>query len=476
MTAGQLESMLAVQRREGRPLSKQLVEAGFLTEERLVQVLGEQLGVETVDLVDVWVHERVRDMVLASVARRLRVLPLARRRVGAHDALLLAMVDPLDDEAVAVVGRRLPDDMRVVRLLAGEEDLLRAVDQVYGPDSDRNVRPAVENSQPSVEPEATLEDAMPVNEGGETAPLARPAQTPSNPVDDPATVLTGASHGRVVADPTFGHRDRQTTEAAVPIARSATAQAGEPATQPVAPGPAKPPQLPSRLPLAPTGGEDPYAAMEPPLEPRTTIGPPPGEPPPYSRGPKSGGGHPSLSRAPATEVIRTRGGNREAPELGPERKRRTMRDVTRRLAPPGSGGEGTVPLVTGGPTSGAVDLSSIEPSGDPEILVKAVVPRVPPALLVMAVVSLLIIIAVGVWATSTPPTVRANLPTGRLIPPIDEDGSEIPLEPPDPPIAPLRRAPAVEIAPGVVDGPPPAGHSFVLVDGLELRAHGRRRR
>ncbi|MEO1338229.1 MAG: hypothetical protein AAFV29_21475, partial [Myxococcota bacterium] len=133
LTASQLDAMLTIQRRNGRRLSQQLVEAGFLTEERLVQVLGEQLGVETADLRDVWVHEQVRAMVLASVARRLSVLPLSRRRIGDYDALMLAMVDPLDDDAAAVVARRLPEDMRIIRLLASEADLARALDVVYGP-------------------------------------------------------------------------------------------------------------------------------------------------------------------------------------------------------------------------------------------------------------------------------------------------------------------------------------------------------
>ncbi|MEM7677489.1 MAG: hypothetical protein AAF449_15930, partial [Myxococcota bacterium] len=132
LTAGQLDAMLTVQRRDGRRLSEQLVAGGFLTEERLVQILSEQLGVETADLKDIWVHDEVRAMVLASVARRLSVLPLSRRRIGDYEALMLAMVDPLDDDAVAVVTRRLPDDMRIIRLLASEPDLKNALDVVYG--------------------------------------------------------------------------------------------------------------------------------------------------------------------------------------------------------------------------------------------------------------------------------------------------------------------------------------------------------
>ena len=590
LTSGQLEAMMAVQRREGQPLSKQLVEAGFLTEDRLVQVLGEQLGVETVDLSEVWVHERVRELVLPSVARQFLVLPLARRRVGTHDALLLAMADPLDDEAVAVVSRRLPDEMRVVRLLSGEEDILRAVDMIYGlehgtatPEVDDLQLPSLgkgtDSEHGELEPEATLEDTRPRKPSDKE-------QVPLDAFGDPPTAPAAAG---VDTPDQF-----QVTEAAIPALRPAVQRARSSAIS--------------------IEDEDRRTTLIP-EDSQTMVAPPPGRssegegierdhPEPArsearDQGPKSGGPRPGLPRAPATEIIRARG--TRTPHIDdPDSRARNTRDVTRRVGPPGtpartemaSEGRTRTPLATVGPVesaaeparsdpsgavpvsgrrapvegasarsdgsvavsghrsavdgarsdpSGAVPVSGRrsavdgarsdgavpvsgrrpptegasarsdgsapvsgrrsaidgarfdgsgpvsgrrspvspalgassplatevprEPVGDPDVLVKAVSPRVPPALLAVAAVSLIVIVAVGVWVVSKPPTVRANLPTSRIVEPALEA-----TEPPDPPLAPIRRSRVIEIAPGVVDGPPPAGHRFVLVDGLELRA------
>lgn len=539
LTEGQLDAMLSVQRREGRQLSRQLVDAGFLTEERLVQVLGEQLGIETVDLADVWVHERVRALVLGSVARKLLVMPLACRKVGSHDALLLAMADPLDDDAVAVVGRRLPPDMRVVRLLAGEHDLHRAITMVYGEADAGTPLPAVDDLKlpsppgfsggdqasevPAIGPEPTLDDAPPPVLGTISGrdpfedPLGDPATAPS---DSPAPDLEGLTESAVPAmppspsevarlraedatQPRAGEPQKLRSGAALPGLHPSTEVAvplskpGEPATQPV--------------------GVDHFsAALVPDSEPQTAVSPTPmpaqsSPPPPDAarptkdgpRAPISGierkpmavadrsddsprlpksGKNRSLPRAPATEIVRARAIDapvrlQERPlerpvdrpsERSPERTaertreptehiiddpRRRKRDVTRRVGPP--------------QINPAVDRAE---APEPEILVRAVAHRIPPALLGIASLSLVVIVGVGAWSFSRPPTVQANLTRaeagGESSDLLDNLLDEAPA--PDPPLAPIRRP--AEIAPGVVDGPPPPGHRFVLQEGLELRA------
>ena len=562
LTAQQLESMLATQRREGRPLSKQLVTQGFLTEDRLVQVLGEQLGIETIDLSEVWVHERVRNLVLVSVARRMLVLPIARRRVGTHDALLLAMVDPLDDEAVAVVARRLPDDMRVVRLLAGEEELSRAIGRVYGADEagdDAETRdaPPIDDLRLPTPPAyaagqlpgfADLMGPEPTLEETDAQRPAEPSAESPDPFGDPPTIPTesdgqdtqaavpiaGASSHRQIG--AYGGRSFAGEAAGTAISVAArrhvteSGRSDEPATQPV--------------------GVDDFSAVFPPeRDGKTAIIPAPiaddeaDDPPamvtPVVPTPSGGVRMPGLrsggvglyTRAPATEVVRARGvpatdraggsngdalgrvphdalgrvphddalgrgphddalgrlphddalgrvphddalgrvphddalgrtrvGPRSAPEVpvvppedapalrdtAPTDGRRWGRDVTRRVGPP---------------------VDSRESDGESEVLVKAVVPRIPLALLLIAAASLVAIVGVGAWVLSKPPTIRANLP----LPSVTDEGEL--ATGPNPPLAPIRPArPSTEIVPGVVDGPPPPGHSFVLSDGLELRA------
>ncbi len=561
ITSGQLDAMLAVQRREGRPLSKQLVQGGFLTEDRLIQVLGEQLGVETVDLSDVSVHERVRELVLPSVAASMLVLPLARRRIGEHDGLLLAMADPLDDEAVAVVSRRLPDEMKIIRLLAGEGDLRRAVGRVYGSIDRSDIELTAMNQRPEVDDlllpqEPSFESSTPrdTDHGGlereatlEDAPID---QIPRDPFGDPPTVPTADRARR---------ENLPETESAVPAVRGARAEARrfEPATQPV-------------------GVTDFSETLIPEPEAATTVGPHPGaqtgpssvvrpdvedDPPPVvtpvatatpssgTRMPKSGGIRPPLPRAPATEIIRTRSPRaaeserrpapasnrdarvldpvvdepspssrgpapsdagvrgafptssasgsplapppdlrsapptdrspapssptepRERPFAGAERepkdalpslrdgRRRNIRDVTRRMIPS-----------SGDPAAGPVSVEPPAPSSG--VQVRSLAHRVPPALVIGTGASIVVIIAVAVFVGSRPPTVEANL-TGTQIDQVEgyaDDGFELEGgDPPDPPLEPLR-SPSRLIAPGVMDGPPPPGHQFVLTDGIELRA------
>ena len=487
LTSGQLEAMLDVQRHEGRRLSRQLVDEGFLTEERLVQVLGEQLGIETIDLTEIRVHERVRDLVLGSVARQMTVLPIARRRMGSNEGLVLAMADPLDDEAVAVVGRRLPPDMRVVRLLAAEDDLRRAIANVYGDDedSDENVPAdagtAAEGRLPSFPPLRGVSDtdeAVVAREdsfnGARTAASASTGEAVA--LGDPPTIPT---RGQVQTLPL---EDFGVTEADVPVVRPQTPspiQPEEPATDLVGVdalisgrsfGRAVVTPIPSRRPATasaerqrerPTerfSAADDAVSDDPPPVVTPVVGPPT---------PSGGTRAPGMAVrrwAPATEIVRTR--KQQEPV---EPRRAPRRDITVRVAPPMTPSSALSHAVVSEEPS-AADLH-----GAPEVLVKAAPRRIPPALLAMTAGSLVLATGLAAWVLSRPPTVKATLPATEIRPAELVDDAELTAaldEPaaPDPPLAPLRALGPIEIAPGILDGPPPPSHRFVLADGLELRA------
>ena len=515
LTAGQLESMLAVQRREGRPLSKQLVDSGFLTEERLIKILGEQLGVETIDLTDVFVHERVKELVLASVARRHSVLPIARRRIGAHDALLLAMVDPLDDDAVAVVTGRLPSGMRIVRLLAGGADLQRAFDQVYGPDDEaREV--ADDRMEASTRKLASFPTSTSAPSTGVTGFVNR-AQNPPFEPDTTLEEMDAQTDADIPADP-FGDRPTAptvtstkgggadapgSTDRSVPASRRSRPREPrlEAATQPVEierfsalmPGASASPS--SGAEDDPANADDPSPIVTPVVQSTPSGG---------TRIPVSRPGGPPVRRTPATEVVRTRGSGRRMATPDPRRPGLAGdRDVTRKVATPRPATPAVAPVATiprkspaARPTSSLAlervdDGSASEAprswvqrrnaalrpdAAEPEILVRAVVRRLPTTtVLVVGVASLLMLGVVGVMLFRMPPTVEAQLgPTGMTEPSAPDSSTKIVAEEdddvPNPPLAPIRRIRPAGTTSSIVDRPPPPEHRFVLTDGLELRA------
>lgn len=101
LTRGQLEQVLQAQSIYGGRLGTNLVEMGFISEEELAHVLGEQTGtpcVEPAELNDV--SKSVLATVPNDLVRRYRVVPIAME----GKRLALAMADPHDFKAAEEIG------------------------------------------------------------------------------------------------------------------------------------------------------------------------------------------------------------------------------------------------------------------------------------------------------------------------------------------------------------------------------------
>jgi hypothetical protein len=121
-----LRNALADQRRWGRTLGRTLVDLGFVAEETLVQVLGKQLGLASVDLSALNIPYAVISMVPAELARRHHLVPFAQRM----KFLDVAMIDPTN---VGVIDElRIRTQLNIHPYLAGPRQVDRALERYYG--------------------------------------------------------------------------------------------------------------------------------------------------------------------------------------------------------------------------------------------------------------------------------------------------------------------------------------------------------
>ena len=128
--ADQLTIALHEQRRDHQPLGRLLVRLGFIGEETLRDALSARDGQTPVSLASVTVTGDALALIPRHVAAGHRVLPLDidhQRRV-----LRLAMADPQDVVALDRVRCCLAVPLGLDILLAGEADLIAAIDRLYG--------------------------------------------------------------------------------------------------------------------------------------------------------------------------------------------------------------------------------------------------------------------------------------------------------------------------------------------------------
>ncbi|NLN76024.1 MAG: type II/IV secretion system protein [Armatimonadetes bacterium] len=118
-----LERQKLLKRQEA--LGDVLVSMGFISEKDRVRGLGEQWGVPFVDLQEAEIDPAVIKLVPESVARKLKVLPVARK----NGRLTIAMKNPLDIFAIDEV--RLMTGTDVEPGIALEEEIITAIARLY---------------------------------------------------------------------------------------------------------------------------------------------------------------------------------------------------------------------------------------------------------------------------------------------------------------------------------------------------------
>lgn len=133
--AAQLDSALAHQRQWGGRIGQALVRLGFLTEERLLDAVGRQLGAPFVVIGERMVPPAVVGLVPRKLIRARRVFPLEKLAEHRRGPLVVAFADPADltaaDEIAFVTG------LAVKAVLAAEWDIERAISRHLGDGGER---------------------------------------------------------------------------------------------------------------------------------------------------------------------------------------------------------------------------------------------------------------------------------------------------------------------------------------------------
>ena len=126
----QVEIALTEQKRTDQHLGKILVRLGFATEAVIRDVLGGVLGQESVDVSRAVLDSEAVKLIPQDVARRYNILAVSFDE-GANE-ITLAMSDTFNLVVLDKVRASLGHGVKIRPLLAGEEEIGKAIDQSYG--------------------------------------------------------------------------------------------------------------------------------------------------------------------------------------------------------------------------------------------------------------------------------------------------------------------------------------------------------
>jgi type II secretion system protein E len=126
ITAEQLEIALREQKKSGEFIGVTLVKMKFLTDEQLLPVLSEQLGIEYVNIKQIKVDPKIIKMVPAKFANHYKLIPIKKK----DNTLTVAVSDPLNIQTLDDLRLLLKIDVNPV--LASQKDILEAIRKYYG--------------------------------------------------------------------------------------------------------------------------------------------------------------------------------------------------------------------------------------------------------------------------------------------------------------------------------------------------------
>jgi Type II secretion system (T2SS), protein E, N-terminal domain len=127
----QLQSALGHQKQWGGKLGVILLQKGFCNEEQMVSALSQHLSMPLVRLSEVKVDPAAVKKVSRSVAERLHVFAYEVTGAGRSEVITVAMSDPTDLSAVDQLA--FHTGKRIKPMLAGDSDVIAAIQQHYGP-------------------------------------------------------------------------------------------------------------------------------------------------------------------------------------------------------------------------------------------------------------------------------------------------------------------------------------------------------
>jgi type II secretory ATPase GspE/PulE/Tfp pilus assembly ATPase PilB-like protein len=130
ISADQLHIALREQGRSGEALGRQLVRLGFLSEATLRDALARTLDRPSADLAHLLPDAEALTLIPQHVAKRLKLIPLSYD--AARQLLVIASGEIDNLVALDQLGSLLPPGTQVEIQLAGDSDIARAIDLLYG--------------------------------------------------------------------------------------------------------------------------------------------------------------------------------------------------------------------------------------------------------------------------------------------------------------------------------------------------------
>lgn len=124
VTAEQVEKAFA-EKEAGEKLGAALIRKGFITENQLIEVLEQQLGIPKVGLFNYPFDEKLFSLIPKAIAKKNYIIPL--KRVG--NELFVAMADPMDFYLINDL--RLSTGFQISPAIATRDDITRAIAKYY---------------------------------------------------------------------------------------------------------------------------------------------------------------------------------------------------------------------------------------------------------------------------------------------------------------------------------------------------------
>ena len=164
----QLNMALKEQKEKGRMLGEMLVELGYVTQEKINDILCEMLNIEFIDLQVEEPEENVRNLIPEEVMRKYTLVPMRYDKNNAG-VIQVAMADPMNilamDDINIITGKQ------VAPYLANASDIRAYFDRVFGKKQAQNIAEMYKKEQGLVQEESEEEKLR--KEDVENAPIVQ---------------------------------------------------------------------------------------------------------------------------------------------------------------------------------------------------------------------------------------------------------------------------------------------------------------
>ncbi|NQT47022.1 MAG: Flp pilus assembly complex ATPase component TadA [Candidatus Omnitrophica bacterium] len=166
ITIEQLDIALAEHKKTSDFIGSTLIKLGFVTEEQLLPILSEQIGVEYVHIDKLRIDHKVIKDVPAKFACHYKLMPVRKK----GKTLTLAVTDPLDIHTLDDLKLLLNCEVNVV--LGGEKDILEGIRKYYGIGAD-TIEKIIAETAPKTKMEVESQETQDIEAMAEDASIIK---------------------------------------------------------------------------------------------------------------------------------------------------------------------------------------------------------------------------------------------------------------------------------------------------------------